>query len=208
MDAQENDCMVVVELDANAKIGNKIIKGDPHVSTPNGKLLVEMAQRQNLVIANSMDICEGTITRERVTKDNTETSVIDYILMSKDLAEYLNQVSIDDDRVFTLKITKRRQILSDHNLLFSKFNLLYDNLGRKIRREIFPYKNLYSQNKVKEETSIPGSLSESFSKTGIFDANAKGFFKNLKSKIQKCFKKIRIKTGNNKIQGNEGLQEN
>ena len=105
MEAEENDCMVLIELDANAKIGKQIIKGDPHESTPNGKLLLEMVDRNNLVVANSLDICKGVITRERITKESVEQSVIDYILMSKRLSEFLTQVSVDDTRVHTLNLS-------------------------------------------------------------------------------------------------------
>ena len=213
IEAVENNCMVLVELDANAKIGKEHIKGDPHECTQNGKLLLEMVKRKNLVIANALDICKGVITRERITKEFTEKSIIDYILMSKELMEFLTHVSIDDERIHTLnryvgkkKHTNTRQIFSDHNWLFSKFNLQFSKLAGEVRKEVFQYKNEESKRAFLEETSIKDSLSSSFTATGIFKANAKIFFRKLKSKIQKCFKKTRIKIGNNKPLGNEDLQ--
>ena len=58
-----------------------------------------------------------------------------------------------------------------------------------------------------EETTYTNTLTSSFSKTGIFSVNAKIFFQNLKGKIRKSFKKIRIKTRTNKVHGNHDLQE-
>ena len=53
-------------MDANAKVGGKVIKGDPHNITNNGKIMMDIIDRQNLTIANSLDICKGKITRERI----------------------------------------------------------------------------------------------------------------------------------------------
>ena len=89
MDAYENNCMVVIEMDANAKVGMKYIVGDPHETSPNGRLLLEMVKRQNLIIVNAMDICKGLITKERITKNGKEISVIDYILVRDNLSKYL-----------------------------------------------------------------------------------------------------------------------
>lgn len=199
-------------MDANAKIGKSQIKGDPHESTANGKLLCELAKRQNLVIANSLDLCRGVITRERITKDRIERSVIDYILMSRQLVQSLTEMLIDDERVHTLhryvanKNKSKRKILSDHNLLFSKFGLLFNRKARKIRKEVFQYKNEERKKTFKEKTSTESILSSSFTTTGIFSVNANIFFRNLKKTIQSCFKKIRIKTGRTKILGQTELQ--
>ena len=59
-------------MDANAKVGNTIIKEDPHNMTNNGKLLLDVVQRQGLIIGNSLDICKGLITRERLFDNKSE----------------------------------------------------------------------------------------------------------------------------------------
>ena len=65
MMAYAADCAIVVQLDANAKIGRRHIKNDCHDTSKNGVLLLEMAERQSLSIANTFDMCEGTMTRQR-----------------------------------------------------------------------------------------------------------------------------------------------
>ena len=64
--------MIIIEMDANAKVGNNVIKGDPHTITKNGKLLLDLTSRQALHIANAEDECNGVITRERNVDKKTE----------------------------------------------------------------------------------------------------------------------------------------
>ena len=68
---------VIVEMDANAKLGPKFIPKDPHGITPNGLLLAGVIERHGLIVGNGAKECKGTITRKRVTKYKTEESVID-----------------------------------------------------------------------------------------------------------------------------------
>ena len=57
----------------------------PNEETKNGRILVEMAERQEMTIANTVDKCIGTITRERVAMNNTEKAVLDYILICEQM---------------------------------------------------------------------------------------------------------------------------
>ena len=78
--AKEEKCMILIELDANAKLGSKIIRNDPNNISENGRLLRNLIERKSLELLNNSPLCEGTITRHRVTKKNEEKSVIDYII--------------------------------------------------------------------------------------------------------------------------------
>ena len=60
---------VVIELDANNKLGAKYIPGDPHEAMPNGKILSQIIERQDLVVVNGSSKCSGLITRRRRAKD-------------------------------------------------------------------------------------------------------------------------------------------
>ena len=44
-----------------------------------------MTERQEMTIANTIDKCIGTITRERVAMNNTEKAVLDYILICEQM---------------------------------------------------------------------------------------------------------------------------
>ena len=50
--AKDENCFIMIEMDANAKVGKKVVKGDPNEMTNNGKLMLDLTERQNLVITN------------------------------------------------------------------------------------------------------------------------------------------------------------
>ena len=91
INAQENDCLVIMELDANAKVGNTIIKDDPNQMSNNGSTMLDILERQNLFIANSSDICDGTITRERITGDKSEKSILDYVIICQKMKRFIEK---------------------------------------------------------------------------------------------------------------------
>ena len=170
--AKDENCLVIIQLDANAKIGREKIKDDPNETSANGKILLDMVGRQNLTIANTLEKCKGVITRERRTTLKVEKSVIDYVIMCESMKNYLEEMTIDDDRIHVL--TKyassrglKKKIISDHNILFSRFSILFDTKPKTVRREIFNFKDKENQAAFLEETSTPGSLSSSFSETKV-----------------------------------------
>ena len=59
---KEKSCLIVIQLDANAKLGNKVIKDDPNDISENGKIMLDIIKRHNLTVTNSMNICDGVIT--------------------------------------------------------------------------------------------------------------------------------------------------
>ena len=65
LSAKDNNCLILIQLDTNAKVGSNIIQGDPHKISGNGRILIELTERHNLTIANSLNICKGAITREK-----------------------------------------------------------------------------------------------------------------------------------------------
>ena len=206
--AVDDQCLILIELDANAKLGNKIIKNDPHSISNNGKLLMDIISRQNLVIANSLDICKGTITRERIFDNKAERSVIDYILICQELAKDILEVTIDEDRIHVLsRNTKKKVVTSDHNILYSKFNVSYTKKPREIRKEFFNFKCEAGKKLFLEETSKTDKLSTCFGSNKIFSEKANIFYKNLTGIFHKCFQKVRIRSGNHKKYGEQSLQE-
>ena len=95
MDAKDNDCLVIIELDANAKVGKDLIKDDPNNISNNGKIMVDIITRQNLYIANSSELCTGLITRERVMEGKEEKSIIDFIVVCEKMKMFLELMIID-----------------------------------------------------------------------------------------------------------------
>ena len=87
LSAKDDNCLVLIQLDANAKLGSDIIKDDPHIMTENGQLLLDIMERQNLSVVNAMEECKGTITRERITTTRVEKSVIDFVIVCERMKE-------------------------------------------------------------------------------------------------------------------------
>ena len=83
---------IIIEADFNSKLGREHIPNDPHTQDRNGKLLSELIQRNNLTVANGLMICEGTITRKRVTTLRTEESAISCVIVSDDLVDKVESV--------------------------------------------------------------------------------------------------------------------
>ena len=90
-------------MDGNSKLGPDIIRGDPHAQTDNGKILAGIIERNALcVINNSSGKCKGKITRRRVTKRQTEESIIDFVLSCEDMEEIREVLIIKEDKEYAL----------------------------------------------------------------------------------------------------------
>ena len=78
-------------MDANAKLGPELIKSDPNQRSGNGELLIELCERNNLVICNTTYLCQGVITRQRVTVNGVEKRKDYFILWLKSFKNILHQ---------------------------------------------------------------------------------------------------------------------
>ena len=200
MMAKEDNCLVLIQMDANAKLGRDTIKNDPHDTSGNGKLLLDIMSRQNLSVVNGMEICEGVITRERATKTRVEKAVLDFVIVCSQMKEFVRKMLIDENRIYVLtkyasKKGVKKQKISDHNILVCNFSIQVVAKLPTLRKEFFLLKNADDQRKFYNLTSHTDKLSTSFNINRSFPHNASIFFKNLNSCIQNCFKKVRIKKG-------------
>ena len=173
---------------------------------------MDFMDRQNLVIANALESCKGMITRERMFENKTEKSVIDYIMVCEELSRFILETKIDEDRIDVLsRYVKTKQgrkiITSDHNILHSKFSIMVNRKPRSIRKEMFLFKCEESRKSFLEETSSTSRFSSCFSENEDFQKSSKSFFKALDRAFHKCFKKVRIRTGNSRLLGEESIQE-
>ena len=114
---------ILIEMDANSKLGPELIPGDKHAQSVNGKALADIIQRHGLIVGNGLSKCTGLITRKRVTKTGIEESTIDFVLFSDDLKDEIESIIIDEEREHVLtKIVKTKngvkKTKSDHNTIF------------------------------------------------------------------------------------------
>ena len=139
--ALNNGCEVVLELDANAKLGSCVIEGDPDEMSHNGKQLWNIIERHCLEVVNSSDKCQGLITRHREKVTGIEQSIIDFIIISRNMVQYVEKMEIDDSRVkvltkFVSKKGTKKIVKSDHNILSCQFNINVAGL-QHVRKEIY-----------------------------------------------------------------------
>jgi hypothetical protein len=188
---------VIIELDANSKLGSEIIPGDPHKMSPNGKLLEDIIERQNLIVVNASEKAKGKITRKRTTTNKVEESIIDVVLVSSDLEEQIECLEIDEDRKHVLsriRKTKRGNVHkeSDHNVLLTTFKQTVVSTKKKDKTEIYNLKNKECQHKFKEYTSNTKMLSSVLDSEENINILTKRLIKKINGCIAMNFKKVRM----------------
>ena len=151
---------VLIQMDANSKLGSEIIPNDPHDRSQNGKILAGIIQRHQLSVVNGTEKCHGLITRQR----NNEASVIDFVIVSNDLFEDVDSLLIDEAQNHALvrysKSKKGSRVQkSDHNSMITTFNIDWDSRKKKERIELFNLKNKECQKTFNSVTSEENLLS-------------------------------------------------
>ena len=106
--AQISNKSLIIQMDANSKLGKEMLPRDVHEQTANGAALAGIINRNALMVVNSVEKkVNGLITRRRVTVDSTEESIIDFVIVSADLIEDVEELIIDEDKEYALsKIVK------------------------------------------------------------------------------------------------------
>ena len=193
---------VIIEMDANSKLGAQYVKNDPHAMSPNGSILAEIIERHSLHVANGSEKCQGTITRKRITKQRIEQSVIDFVLYSHDLKEHFVAMHIDEARKHVLTMirkTKRgfKVKESDHNVLVTEFNCKSDENEEKEKDEVYNLSNKECKKNFKEYTTNTRMLSSIFDDSADVDLNTARLLKKIKGSIAINFKKIRMNNKSN-----------
>ena len=134
-------------MDSNSKLGRHFIPLDPHEQSANAKVLAGIIERNNLVVANGLNAkCVGAITRRRVTSKSTEESIIDHVIISCDIEEYLESILIDEEghHSLTKKFKNKNGLItrkSDHNTILSKFNFTWKRNKTSNRIQMYNSKN-------------------------------------------------------------------
>ena len=145
-------------------------------------------------LINSLDICQGLITRSRIVCDKKEDSVIDFALACDKLLPFVTKMVIDEQKMFSLSnfSSKNRIVHSDHNSLILDMKL---RTQKEINEDkiIFNYKNQSLFDKFKEITSNSSKFSDCFSGDLPFEQQIASWTKVLRRSIYKCFQKIKIR---------------
>ena len=100
---------IVIEIDANSKLGPDYIPNDSHKICPNGVLLSGIIKRHALCVANGSEKSQGTITRRRVTQGRTEESIIDIVMFSHDMNPHFKSLKLDEEKHHFLKSIRKKK---------------------------------------------------------------------------------------------------
>ena len=125
-----SDDNVLLLGDMNAKIqSNQSNTGDDVEDVSNnGTLLKELVEKYELDVLNFHPSATGKWTRIRKKKKTTERSVIDYIMVEENLKSRIEDVVIDEDKLYTpwrLVYSKKQRhiIFSDHTAMITTVNI-------------------------------------------------------------------------------------
>ena len=196
--AEINGRSIIIQMDANAKLGPTHIKNDPKPISENGKVLAGIMERHGLIVANSLqDKCTGLITREKTTVNGIEKSVIDFVIVSNDLVKHIEKIHIDDERKHVLtKIMKNKKNTditeSDHNMIETVINIPWKSSEIVKMEETYNYKDAESLKEFKENTTNTKDLSKIFDTEQNPQIKTKKFMKRLQGFIKNTFRKIKI----------------
>ena len=128
------NCLISNELpivlgDMNAKI--TFDNGQIQNNSPNGKLLLEIANNHDLQILNFHEKCIGKWTH--VTRTTGASSVLDYVLTVQEITRSMDEIIIDEDCVFCpFRINKVKGIAepqySDHNPIITRSHIQHEKI--------------------------------------------------------------------------------
>ena len=209
--AQLAGTLICMELDANSKLGPKLIPEDPKEQSKNGELLEKVIVENDLIVVNGTDLCKGVITRFRRTIHSTEESVIDFFIVCRRFFEMITSLLIDENRVHSLtKYASKTGVKnikeSDHNNLIMEINANWNTSVSHAneRMEIYNYRKKDDFENFKVATEVNADLLNCFDDPDEdLNISANRWLSTLNEIIKKSFKRIRI---NNRKSPNEALE--
>ena len=112
-----NEAMIMI-FDANVHLGKDVIKGCVDDQDWGGAVLLKMIEDENLILLNSIELCEGVITR--VDPRNGTGTSIDVAICNQFLMPMIVEMKIDEDEMY--KPTNFASIVkkTDHNTILVK----------------------------------------------------------------------------------------
>ena len=191
---EQEGCGLIIEMDANAKLGREIIHNDPHPMSNNGKLLHDIIKRRDCSVINASEKCTGTITRSRQKAGIKEESIIDFVIVNAIVLPYVQNMEIDESKAKSLtRFHKGKTIPSDHNTIKCIFNIPVHK-RRECRKEVYRIRDEDGLKEFKVKTTETKRFTRCFQGDGTIEQQGKMWLKQLQKTIHVCFKKVRLRT--------------
>ena len=196
VEAEESNVGLVIEIDSNCWAGSALIPNDPNTQNSNGKLLELFLHRnKEICLLNSLSICEGLITRKRMTENRQEKSAIDLFLVCRRILPLVTKMHVDELGEHQLSnfngIRHNKKVTeSDHAKIQLNLDIQFPQL-KPVRNEAYNYKSEVCQKYFHNLTNYTTRFSKCFENTSSFPEQIKKWQSNLKSCIVQSFQKIR-----------------
>ena len=135
---------IIIQMDANSKLGPNTIKGDPHNESENGKILNDIIRRNALCVINGdEEKCVGKITRRRSTGIVSEESIIDFVITCENIADIVTKMEIDEERKHVLaRYTKTKE---GFNVKESDHNSIITTIKSELNKKEIPKRNFQTR---------------------------------------------------------------
>ena len=124
-----SDDNVIILGDMNARIEkNELKSGTIEDTSTNGKLLKAVVEKYQLEVLNFHPNTVGKWTRIQKKKKAIEKSIIDYIMVEENLKHRIEEMIIDEDKLYTpwrviFRKKERQIIFSDHTAMITTVNI-------------------------------------------------------------------------------------
>ena len=194
--ANTNNQILIIQIDSNCHAGSALICNDPNPQNDNGRYLQSFMERNpSLRIVNSLDICEGLITRQRATNSREEKAILYLFIVCEKALAYIVNMKVDEKGELRLtnfhgRPAGKKTTYTDHNIV--SLNCQFDEGQTKPSRiELFNFKNVEGQKQFTEETTKTTKFSQCFQNNSPFLEQAQSWYRIFNSTIYKCFNKIR-----------------
>ena len=197
-DAELDGDGLILQMDGNLHAGVDLVKGDPNKQNKNGKLFMEFLSRNSqLIVVNTLELCDGVITRKRTLEDKEEKAVMDFFIINEKMRPFIRKMLIDENKEYSLinlaQMKKNKRLIeTDHNSLILDIEL---NAGgnKPEREEILNLRNKVCQKAFYNETEENQELLNCFENKLSLNVQSRRWKRTFDTILKKCFKKVRIK---------------
>ena len=188
----------ILQFDGNLWAGKKIIPNDPNRQNRNGKFFEQFLKQNNLSVVNSLNLCEGLITRCRKLKNGqVQQSVLDFFVVCNKILPFVTGMVIDEKGKFQLTNyipvnRNMKAVDSDHSTLYLDMNIKIKTIIPS-RTHIFNFKDYESQQMFKTLTTKTSVFTECLTRNSDILSNFFYWKRSLFEAIKKSFKVSRVR---------------
>ena len=193
--AKDRNLGLIIQMDTNSWVGPEIIPKDPNKQNSNGKLMKHfLEQNPALTVVNALQLCDGSITRQRNTIVGEEKSVLDVYIVCQKVLGIVKHMKIDHEGKhglsnFHSKRRGQKVTKSDHHAVILTLDLTTPAF-KPSRTSHYNFKDKEGQMMFYNVTDNTNQLTEALSTKGTFEFQVSNWEKQMKKLMFQSFPKI------------------